>query len=183
MSEVKLTCGSCFKKFNKNKREYDRQIRKGRKEFFCSRSCWGTQSNFDFPRSHSNLLRGRDQKDEFIAFRWFINRANYRHKNTKIRVKLWGRINITTEYLKDLWNKQNGKCLITGWKLVLPENGTKGFINTKPENASLDRIDNGKGYVQGNVRFICLIANLARSQFSDDELRKFCSAVVRFDDG
>lgn len=45
-------------------------------------------------------------------------------------------------------------------------------------NASLDRIDNSKGYLKGNVRFVSMMANLARSTFSDNELIRFCKSVA-----
>lgn len=48
-----------------------------------------------------------------------------------------------------------------------------------PWNASLDRIDNAKGYIQGNVRFITVMANLARSTFTDEQVLEFCHAVVQ----
>lgn len=46
------------------------------------------------------------------------------------------------------------------------------------ERASLDRIDNSNGYLQGNVRFVSKIANYARNEYSDDDLLEFCNAVV-----
>ncbi|WP_299830744.1 hypothetical protein [uncultured Roseobacter sp.] len=38
---------------------------------------------------------------------------------------------------------------------------------------SIDRIDNAEGYTLGNIRIVTVIANMARSDFSDDELERF----------
>lgn len=68
-------------------------------------------------------------------------------------------------------------CPITGRFLILPK-GTDGWEKLNPYNASLDRIDNSKGYIKGNVRYIAYIANLGRSAFSDDQLISFCKVVA-----
>ena len=49
-------------------------------------------------------------------------------------------------------------------------------------SASLDRIDNSVGYAPGNVRFVSVMANLAKWTWSDDELVSFCRDVVAFAD-
>ena len=53
-----------------------------------------------------------------------------------------------------------------------------GFKSTAPDQASLDRIDNSKGYVKGNVRFVALIYNYARNGFDDEAVLAFCNAVI-----
>ena len=47
------------------------------------------------------------------------------------------------------------------------------------KSASLDRIDNSKGYVQGNVRFVSVMFNFARNKFSDEEVIEFAQAVIK----
>lgn len=98
-----------------------------------------------------------------------MGRARYRKRK--------GPTDLTPEYLKALWEEQGGACPFTGWLLELPKD-TYGFSEHSPRNASLDRVDNSKGYVQGNVRFIALMANIARCDFSDTEVVDFCRAVV-----
>lgn len=77
-----------------------------------------------------------------------------------------------------LFEKQAGKCPVTGWEMILPDSTRKGWDGgNNPRNASLDRIDNDKGYVEGNVRFVSLIANMARQTFTDEQVVEFCKAV------
>jgi ribosomal protein L24E len=176
MTSVELVCGWCQKPFSKARREYNRRIRNGATVFFCSNTCGAYFSLQEKPRTHKPAPYSYLQKDEFIHFRWFVNRARYRTRRGA--QKDWAPTDLTLQYLKEVWEEQRGTCPITGWKLVLPVSGTRGFESTAPINASLDRIDNAFGYVKGNVRFIALIANLARAQFSDEELMFFCQAVT-----
>jgi hypothetical protein len=167
--EVELVCGYCKEKFLKDKREYDRQTRKGRSVFYCDKSCQASGNNKRYPRPKLENLRRGSQPDEFSPFRWFMLRARYRREH--------GETDIDVSYLKELWHTQNGICPFTDWELILPKD-VSGWTKPSHKNASLDRIENDKGYVRGNVRFIALIANLARGQFSDSDLVDFCNAVV-----
>ncbi len=83
---------------------------------------------------------------------------------------------LTPEHLQQVWRAQQGICPITGWGLYLPAS-SRGFWAKSPRNASLDRKDNARGYLEGNVRFVALIANLARSDFTDLDVVEFAHAV------
>ena len=76
-----------------------------------------------------------------------------------------------------IWEKQNGICPFTGWKLILPYDvmGWRGKRNSK--RASVDRIDCSKGYTKDNIRYVSFMANIARCDFSDEDLVEFCKAV------
>ncbi|NDB59958.1 hypothetical protein EB001_16140, partial [bacterium] len=81
------------------------------------------------------------------------------------------------EYLFQLWETQNGICPFTKQKLELRTHNYT-HIENRPYQASLDRIDNNKGYVKGNVRFVALIFNYARNNFSDEQVLEFCKQVA-----
>jgi hypothetical protein len=95
-------------------------------------------------------------------------RARYRQKDT----------DLTVEFLRELWDSQNGRCPLTGWKMVLPPS-TKGWTDFLPENASLDKVDPKQGYLKGNVRFISVMANYAKHLWTDEYVLDFCRAVVQ----
>ncbi len=175
MKTITLECANCGKPFEKLTKEYNRQIKQGKTRFFCDLSCVCFKRNEENPPPGNIAnLTGR-KKDEYTPFRWFVLRAEYRDKRKK------NGCNLSTEYLKNLWEEQKGVCPLTGWQLKLPAGTDIAWIEPSPSNASLDRIDNSKGYVEGNVRFIAYMANIARQSFSDEQLIDFCKAVVEYE--
>jgi hypothetical protein len=43
--------------------------------------------------------------------------------------------------------------------------------------ASLDRIDSTKGYIKGNVEFVCLAINYAKNKFSKEDTLTFLNEI------
>lgn len=168
---INIVCSHCGIESTKNAREIERQKRRGRNVFYCSRNCAGKAScehlKLYKPFPVWELECGGRKKDDLSPFKPFINRA----KRREIENSRGYEVNITSEYLKDLWDKQGGKCCISGVELTLE-------LNHTPYQASLDRIDNTKGYIEENVRFVALIYNYARNTFSDQEVIDFCKAVA-----
>jgi hypothetical protein len=66
--------------------------------------------------------------------------------------------NITTNYLKRLLNRSQGTCTFCGCDLK-----TYGYEANDPDQISIDRIDNTKGHVMGNVVFACWGCNRNRN--------------------
>lgn len=88
---------------------------------------------------------------------------------------------IDVEYLRGLWDAQGGKCALSGITMILPPTTLAWERRTgDPWKASLDRIDNARGYFRDNVRFVTVIANVARQNFSDADLVKFCTITAEF---
>jgi hypothetical protein len=90
-------------------------------------------------------------------------------------------VNLTPQYLKQCWEEQKGVCPFTGWKLLLPKRGclTEWEEGPRQRRASLDRIDATRGYIVSNVRFVCMQANFAKNEYSDDELDLFFDAIAQ----
>ena len=89
-------------------------------------------------------------------------------------------VDLTVPFLKTLWESQKGRCPYTGWEMLLPAHGhgwNKSSKNIK--RASLDRKNNSLGYVCGNVQFVSVMANLAKSEYQDEDLFEFCEAVTK----
>ena len=170
---ITLNCAECRKEVVKELREYKRRIKAGKTDFFCDLSCARKKDNRMNPRPGNPAnLQANNRKDEYTPFRWYVLRGEYRDRN-----KGYG-CDLNVIYLKKLWEEQNGICPITGWNLILPKDTAKAWDINNPSNASLDRIDNSKGYMQGNVRYIAFMANIARSSFTDEQLIEFCKAVA-----
>lgn len=74
--------------------------------------------------------------------------------------------------LEDLFILYDGKCSITGIKFQLYNKKLSTY------SPSLDRIDNTKGYVKGNLRYILYGINAMKSDMSDKDLYKICLMVT-----
>ena len=76
---------------------------------------------------------------------------------------------ITTEFLIELWYKQEGKCAITGVKM-------KHKYST-PHSSSLDRKDSSKGYTKDNVQLVCKSINMLKNDHTQEEVMDFIEEV------
>ena len=174
--KIMLTCGICDANFEKLLKEHKRQINKNPDRlWYCSLSCAGTKNKKSLGKYLGNgtleSFKGRRRlKDEFSQFRYVM-------RSVKRRVNK-GETDLTLEFLRDIWKRQQGICPLTGWSISLPEDSSKPGNNSSIYRASLDRIDSSKGYIKDNVRFIAIIANYCKHSFSDDEVKLFCKAVV-----
>lgn len=83
--------------------------------------------------------------------------------------------NLTDEYLETLYIGTQGFCPMTGIVMEWSA-GTRAERNLNA--VSLDRIDNSKGYIKGNVRLVSTWYNNARNHSSDDYFLKMAKAFV-----
>lgn len=81
---------------------------------------------------------------------------------------------VSIEYLWNLYQKQQGKCALTG----LPICFGRLFIRHET-TASPDRIDNSKGYVEGNIRWVLKDINMIRGDYNTDYFIRLCSLVAK----
>lgn len=168
---IAIKCNGCKIDFEKVLSEYKRNEKNG-ENHWCSLKCFAKYAN-NGKGNPKNLKRGRE-KDQFSSFRYFLKKIRERHKE-----KGYLETDITLEFLKELWDKQNGLCPITGWLMKLPET-TRGFETTiDPQKASLDRIEPHKPYMKDNVRFISFMANMCKHEFSDEQVFEFAEAVEK----
>jgi len=81
---------------------------------------------------------------------------------------------LTTQALLELFDKQGGKCAISGVKLT--KLAGKGQVST---NASIDRIKPGGPYKLNNIRLVCNFINSFRGNLSDSEFFWWCKEIVK----
>jgi hypothetical protein len=169
--KINLVCGYCNKKFAKPKNEYNRRIKTGLTNFYCSRACAGIV-NGGWKKVNEKLKKNGNLYDiskhannrGVCKFESWVKRVTKRPSN--------GICNITADHLKEIWT---GKCALTGVDIVLTSPSVK--FNNPFKKASLDRIDANKGYEIGNVQWVCLPINFAKSNYSQEQVKNWINEI------
>ena len=116
------------------------------------------------------------------------NHANFKGYE-EIRSSYWsslrkGAINrqldfkISIEYVWDLFIKQGRRCALTGRHLIFAPVRKMQKVQT----ASLDRIDSGKGYLEGNVQWVHFQVNQMKWNLTQEDFIQACKEVVNYND-
>lgn len=87
--------------------------------------------------------------------------------------------NISIEYLWELFRGQEEKCALTGISLIIPRSHYSSKKNPPGvAMASVDRIDSSKGYIVGNIQWVCAKINHMKWDLSQEEFIEMCYKVV-----
>ena len=82
-------------------------------------------------------------------------------------------LDIELPYLLWLWDKQAGRCALSGRELLL---ATTACV-AHQDSPSLDQIVPGAGYTRKNVQLVTTQTNLSKSTLSCDEYVALCEQV------
>lgn len=82
--------------------------------------------------------------------------------------------NVTAYFIESLFEQQRFRCAVSGLPLAMPQGKPK-----QPFCPSLDRIVPALGYVKGNVRIVCEIANVAMNAWGAEPLERLAEAIVQ----
>ena len=174
ITKTKIICPVCSKETEKLAAEIKRQKKRGKTEFYCSLECAGkNKKNLEHLTKFKNNFLDKKytrQRDKYAGFRWYMKVIK---KSSKKRKHFY---DVDIKYLETLWEQQDGICPFTKQKLVLKKYSDDNI--SAPYSASIDRIDNSKGYMKGNIRFVALMFNYARNRFSDEQVIDFCKQVA-----
>lgn len=85
-------------------------------------------------------------------------------------------MNVSFEYIANLFKEQNGRCALSGVKINFTDVVS---YNRRKSNrsASLDRIDSSKGYIEGNVHWVHVTPNFMKGLLSLDEFKSWCKKI------
>ena len=168
-----IQCFECGKDVIKLTSEIKRRKKNGKNKFYCNSSCASKHKTLHLKQyqNHFKEVKYVRHPDKYSDFRWYIKQIKKGSKKKELSS------DIDLEYLSQLWLTQDGKCPITKQKLTLRTHHNYK-IKKSPDMASLDRIDNNKGYIKGNVRFVSLMYNYAKNIYTDEDVVKFCQLVV-----
>lgn len=81
-----------------------------------------------------------------------------------------------------LLEAQGGLCALTGWPLHCESARARRRLTpeAKKRVASLDRIDPTKGYVQGNVQWVCSCVNYAKHTLGQQDFLSLVESIYDF---
>lgn len=88
--------------------------------------------------------------------------------------------NLTHKFLNELLEKQNHKCAISGLDIKISKRRS-GKLYYQETTASLDRIDNEKGYTEDNVQFVHKHINYMKSTHDLSYFITICRMVANND--
>jgi hypothetical protein len=109
----------------------------------------------------------REKRVEANPFKYLASSLRERGKRDGIKVS-----DIDWEsYLKNLYNKDN-KCKVTGFKMNFKRNDLL--------RVSVDRINNDRGYVKGNIRLVTRWANNARNNMKIENFDPKIKSLMKF---
>ena len=83
---------------------------------------------------------------------------------------------ITEDELVAIYRAQGGRCELSGREFGAGTRTSSHF--TLPGVPSLDRLDQRRGYIIGNVRLVVFEANRARGDGTDEELIMLCRDII-----
>jgi endogenous inhibitor of DNA gyrase (YacG/DUF329 family) len=151
-----LVCPVCSTSFSRATKAHRRNLKLGRPTT-CSRRCQAVNVNVA-------------KNGTTVGFGFYTNLCRKRASKKGIPCDL------TNVYMYELFHAQKGVCAISGLPMTLNTNSKK-LADKSPFYASVDRIDNDLGYVQGNVQFVCLGINYMRNTFSVGATLEFLSRL------
>lgn len=101
----------------------------------------------------------------------FVCKIKAHAKRRKIKFEL------NKEYLWSVFSNQKEMCALTGLKLTFPTSHNE--MKRGVGNASLDRIDSSKGYVEKNVQWVHKDINMMKQQLSTTRFVNMCNLVSK----
>ena len=131
--------------------EYAREFRKKNPGYR------GSGKNNKYPKEDRLLISA-------IRARFNVCMANQRKRNKQLET------DIDTDYLYALFKQQNGKCRYSGYLMII---GTKHLFTL-----SLDKIIPTKGYIKGNVQWVCWAVNRAKGELVESVFLDMCRSVT-----
>ncbi len=112
------------------------------------------------------------------SFDGYINKLLLSVKHNTIKRAKDLDIQITIQDIIDLYNKQNGKCALTGIKMTHIGYTTQNDQHTiNKYNISIDRINSNKGYIVDNIQLVCAAINRLKSDMDNTEFALMANKV------
>lgn len=120
--------------------------------------------NPDYHKRQRKISKySKEEKYIISSIRTKVSEAKQNNKRTTRE------FTIDSDYMFDLFMSQEGICYLTGFKLQIDHHN--------PYALSIDKIIPTKGYVKGNVKWCCWMANRAKGDLDMNTLLNLCKAI------
>lgn len=135
-------------------------------------------------RNRKYRLLSKD-KANACSYRYYHSKSGVINERRRIDMPLY-----IWECAKQTVKKKGYDFNITPEDILIPETcpylnikltniGGKGFVDSNP---SIDRIDNSKGYIKGNIQIISRLANVMKNKATHEQLITFARNVLKLHD-
>lgn len=103
-----------------------------------------------------------------------INGCRSRLKHSKAKSYRGIVLDIDYKFLRDLYDKQKGRCAISGLKMTYDVGQGRNHYNI-----SIDRIDSSRGYTKDNVQLVCAQVNMMKAEMDMEEFYNICDNIIK----
>ena len=115
----------------------------------------------------SNAALNKYRRENYRNFGYHFFDVVFKGAKKRNKTKLKKPFTITREYLKEIFPYEDRRCPVLGIEFKVRDGPGPAF-----NSASLDRIDNDKGYEIGNVIWVCNKVNQIKNYSTPDEIIK-----------
>ena len=115
----------------------------------------------------SNAAQIKYRKENYRNFGHHFFTVAFKGAKRRNKTKLKKPFTITKDYLKEIFPYEDRRCPVLGIEFKVNKGPGPAF-----NSASLDRIDNDKGYEIGNVMWVCNKVNQIKTSATPDEIIK-----------
>lgn len=171
--EVKV-CSICKRELPETEEFFQLKTRRKKGFYARCRSCENTRIN-KWKSANPDRVRMYTQRKEKLSRR-FDNLSCLSRWNDRQRFgSSAGSIHASD--LKEIYENQNGTCFYTGLKMTW--SGLREDQKRNPLAMSVDRRNNQIPHTRENVVLVCLFVNVAKAEWSVDELKVFWGRLPR----
>ena len=131
----------------------------------------------EFRQRHKELTGDADYRGSGKSTKYpkedraLVSAIRQRLQQTKGNAKRKGVVvDLTEEYLYDLYKSQKDLCALSGVELQIEGNSNLRL--------SLDKIIPEKGYIEGNVQWTIFAVNRAKGDLTQEDFLRLCSLVL-----
>jgi hypothetical protein len=131
-------------------------------------------------------VRDREKLNAQSAAKYHSNKTNLSFRlrqlvrGAKARSKIQDiPFDLDVEYVRNLWDSQEGRCSVSNIKFDLNPSGT--YQNK--DAPSLDKIIPSDGYIKGNIRLVTWHVNAAILNHGLETFLDLCRAVTEYNKG